>query len=78
MACPGGCVGGGGSPIRGDNVMRKDSIYQSDAKNPVRRSHENQEVLKLYKDYLGEPCGEKSHHLLHTHYRDRSGEVRFT
>jgi len=78
MACPGGCVGGGGSPIRGDNVVRTESIYRSDANNPVRRSHENREVLKLYKEYLVEPCGEKSHRLLHTRYVDRSGEVKNT
>ena len=74
MACPGGCLGGGGSPIRGVNDIRKVSVYKSDADNPVRRSHENSEVIGLYSDYLGEPCGEKAHHLLHTHYVDRSGE----
>ena len=74
MACPGGCVGGGGSPVKGENDTRKESVYRSDANNPVRRSHENREVIKLYKDYLGKPCGDKSHHLLHTSYFDRSGE----
>ena len=66
MACKGGCIGGGGSPIRGDNTMRKESIYMSDAKNPVRRSHENPQVRKLYEDFLIKPCGNKSHDLLHT------------
>jgi NADP-reducing hydrogenase subunit HndD len=42
----------------------------------VRRSHENQQVAQLYKDYLGEPCGNKSHQLLHTHYCDRSDESK--
>ena len=68
MACPGGCVGGGGAPVKGASNTRKQSIYQSDMQNPVRRSHENQEVMKLYADYLGVPCGQKSHHLLHTVY----------
>lgn len=72
MACPGGCVGGGGSPIKGKNDARKESVFRSDADNPVRRSHENREVSELYMNFLGEPCGEKSHHLLHTQYTDRS------
>ena len=55
---------------------RMTKMYESDAKNPVRRSHENQEVQALYADYLKEPCGHISHHLLHTTYVDRSGEVK--
>ena len=77
MACPGGCVGGGGSPVKGKVEPRTAGIYDSDVKNPVRRSHENKEVQELYRDYLGEPCGHKSHDLLHTHYHDRSGEVKY-
>ena len=53
-----------------------EQIYESDRKNPVRRSHENEEVQSLYREYLGEPCGHLSHHLLHTTYVDRSGEVK--
>jgi iron only hydrogenase large subunit-like protein len=51
-------------------------MYQSDANNKVRRSHENTQVQKLYEEFLHEPCGHVSHHLLHTHYEDRSGEVK--
>ncbi|SET06946.1 NAD(P)-dependent iron-only hydrogenase catalytic subunit [Natronincola peptidivorans] len=75
MGCPTGCIGGGGAPLPDDNAVkqqRMEGIYASDAGNPVRRSHENTEVQKIYKDYLGEPGGHKAHHLLHTHYVDRS------
>jgi NADH-quinone oxidoreductase subunit G/NADP-reducing hydrogenase subunit HndD len=70
MCCPGGCVGGGGQPYGNSQIklQRKDGLYQADKQLPIRKSHENPEVKALYKDYLGEPLGEKSHHLLHTHY----------
>ena len=70
MACPGGCVGGGGQPITDGFEMadvRGPKLYQLDEKRPLRFSHENPEVAKLYEDYLGAPLGEKSHALLHTH-----------
>ena len=70
MCCPGGCVGGGGQPY-GNNAIklqRKDGLYAADKDLPTRKSHENPEVKALYDDYLGAPLGEKSHHLLHTHY----------
>ena len=79
MACPGGCLNGGGAPLVKEpaNVAeRMTKMYESDAKNPVRRSHENQEVQALYAEYLKAPCGHTSHHLLHTTYTDRSGEVK--
>ena len=69
MACPGGCVGGGGQPIHYNEELaeaRGKVLYDYDAKNVLRFSHENPEVQTLYKEYLGEPCGETSHHLLHT------------
>lgn len=75
MGCPTGCIGGGGAPIPDNQAVklqRMKGIYASDAGNPVRRSHENTEVQKIYKDYLGEPGSHKAHHLLHTHYVDRS------
>ena len=78
MACPGGCLNGGGAPLLfspdqvADRMVR---MYESDEKNPVRRSHENKQVQELYRDYLEEPCGYISHHLLHTAYVDRSNEV---
>ena len=79
MACPGGCLNGGGAPIVQEPekvAERMDKMYESDEKNPIRRSHENTEVQMLYKDYLEEPCGHISHHLLHTTYVDRSGDVK--
>ena len=79
MACPGGCLNGGGAPLLKNPAKvaeRMNKMYESDAKNPVRRSHENKEVEMLYQEYLKEPCGHVSHHLLHTHYVDRSGEVK--
>ena len=78
MACPGGCLNGGGAPLLSEPAMvgdRMNGMYQSDADNKIRRSHENAEVQALYADYLKEPCGHISHHLLHTSYTDRSGEV---
>lgn len=79
MACPGGCLNGGGAPLTTSPDMvaqRMDQLYQSDQNNPIRRSHENEEVQSLYQEYLQEPCGHLSHHLLHTSYVDRSGEVK--
>jgi NADH-quinone oxidoreductase subunit G len=69
MACPGGCVGGGGQPIHYNEeraAQRGAVLYQYDEHNPLRFSHENPEVVALYTDYLGKPCGELAHHLLHT------------
>lgn len=74
MACPGGCLGGGGQPIPTSPEIRKrraEAIYAEDAEMPLRKSHQNPEVVKIYKDFLGKPLGEKSHHLLHTKYVPR-------
>jgi NADP-reducing hydrogenase subunit HndD len=74
MACPGGCLGGGGQPIPTSPEIRKkrmEAIYAEDGEMPLRKSHENPEVLQIYKDFLGNPLGEKSHRLLHTHYTAR-------
>ncbi|OGT08189.1 MAG: ferredoxin [Gammaproteobacteria bacterium GWE2_37_16] len=80
MACPGGCIGGGGQPYppRGYTILdpalaakRAGALYSIDSEKKVRRSHENQGVLQLYKEFLGEPGGEMSHKLLHTHYKPR-------
>jgi NADP-reducing hydrogenase subunit HndD len=71
MCCPGGCIGGGGQPIPTTLETRKkrvESIYQADKSLPLRKSHENPAIKKLYEDFLKEPLGEKSHELLHTHY----------
>ncbi len=74
MACPGGCLGGGGQPIPTTPEIRQkraEAIYAEDEGLPIRKSHENPEIQKIYKDFLGEPLGHKSHELLHTHYTER-------
>ena len=79
MACPGGCIGGAGQPYHHGNsdIIRKrlEATYEEDRNKPIRKSHENPSIIKLYKEYLGEPCGHKSHELLHTHYFDKSDHV---
>lgn len=80
MGCPGGCVNGGGQPqqpgyIRNTvdiRALRAKVLYDSDKENPIRKSHENPAIKELYGTYLGEPGGEKAHHLLHTTYVKRS------
>jgi NADH-quinone oxidoreductase subunit G len=74
MACPGGCIGGGGQPYGVDNERRKLRIagmYQDDRDRTIRHSHENPEVIKLYEEFLGKPLGPKAHDLLHTRYTAR-------
>jgi len=74
MTCPGGCLGGGGQPIPTTwDIRRKraQSIYQEDINLALRKSHENPEVQALYREFLVAPLGERSHHLLHTHYTAR-------
>jgi len=74
MTCPGGCIAGGGQPIGADLDAiraRMQALYQIDREAPVRVSHQNEYVKRLYKEFLGQPLGEKSHHLLHTHYQKR-------
>ncbi|MCK5133489.1 MAG: [FeFe] hydrogenase, group A [Candidatus Sabulitectum sp.] len=74
MACPGGCLGGGGQPIPTDMEKRMErmrAIYAEDESLPLRKSHENPEIQLLYAEYLNEPLGPKSHHLLHTKYTKR-------
>ncbi|MFA7125501.1 MAG: NADH-dependent [FeFe] hydrogenase, group A6 [Sphaerochaetaceae bacterium] len=74
MTCPGGCLGGGGQPIPTTWEIRQkraQSIYQEDINLGIRKSHENPEIQALYKDFLVEPLGEHSHHLLHTSYTAR-------
>jgi NADH-quinone oxidoreductase subunit G len=72
MACPGGCIGGGGQPyLKGNGdilAKRAEAIYSEDRGKTLRKSHENPDIIKLYEEYLGEPYGEKAHELLHTHY----------
>ncbi len=83
MACPGGCVAGGGQPLTDagkyvypmDPMMirkRQEALYNIDKNKEIRKSHENPYVQELYKNYLGEIGGEKAHKLLHTHYHERT------
>ena len=75
MTCPGGCLGGGGQPIPTNAFIRQkraESIYFEDANKGIRKSHENPEIAAIYTDFLKEPLGEKSHHLLHTHYYSKN------
>lgn len=76
MACPGGCIGGGGQPVpvnREIRQKRREALFTCDRMSELRKSHENPEIKALYDNWLGKPLGEKAHHLLHTHY---SAKVR--
>ena len=79
MACPGGCIGGGGQPLHHGNSeiikARAAAIYTEDRKKPLRKSHENPFIIKLYDEFLGKPGSEKAHHLLHTHYFDKKKKI---
>lgn len=74
MACPGGCLNGGGQHIGAseeDLKARMRTIYDIDDKETIKVSHKNPEIIQIYKDFLEKPLGHKSHELLHTHYRKR-------
>ncbi len=79
MACPGGCVNGGGQPIQPSSVRswtdlraeRAKAIYEEDANLPIRKSHENPIIKKLYEEYFEAPGSHKAHKILHTHYTKR-------
>lgn len=75
MACPGGCVGGGGQPYhKGDLTIlkkRAEGLYSIDKEKTYRKSYENPSIKKLYEEYLGEPGSERAHELLHTSYKER-------
>jgi len=74
MACPGGCIGGGGQPIPTNEEIRKkrvEAIYEEDEHMIYRKSHENPEIIGVYKEFLGKPNSHKAHELLHTHYTER-------
>ncbi len=80
MACPGGCVNGGGQPIVCAEVrnnvdvrkLRAEVLYKNDTNKSIRKSHENPSLIKMYEEYLGEPGGHKAHHILHTSYVKRT------
>lgn len=75
MACPGGCIDGGGQPYIHGNYdilsKRANALYEEDRNKPIRKSHENPAIIKLYEEYLGKPNSKKAHKLLHTHYTCR-------
>lgn len=74
MCCPGGCIGGGGQPIPTNTAIRQkrvDGIYTADERLAIRKSHENPAITAIYKEFLGQPLGHKSHELLHTKYTPR-------
>ena len=71
MACPGGCIGGGGQPVPVDASIRqkrREAIFNCDRTSELRKSHENPEIKTLYDTWLGKPLSEKAHSLLYTHY----------
>lgn len=80
MACPGGCVNGGGQPVQFAEVrnftdlkaLRAKGLYDQDQTEELRRSHDNPDIKKLYEEYLGEPGGHRAHYLLHTSYKARN------
>ena len=75
MGCPGGCISGGGQPRPVNDAIRMkrlEAIYREDEGKSMRKSHENQDIMTLYHDFLGVPLGHKSHELLHTIYTPRS------
>jgi NADP-reducing hydrogenase subunit HndD len=84
MGCPGGCINGGGQSIVSADIrnslgkqymkLRAKTLYDEDESMPHRQSHKNTQIQALYENYLGEPCGHRSHELLHTHYTPK---IRF-
>lgn len=81
MACPGGCIGGGGQPVTTTvdvKKLRMDALYDIDNISAIRKSHENPDVVTLYNEYLGAPLSELSHELLHTHYTARKKAYDFS
>ena len=77
MACPGGCIAGGGQPIVPAKVrskvdvraLRAKAIYAEDVDMPIRKSHKNPDIERIYDEFLGEPNSHVAHELLHTHYK---------
>ena len=79
MACPGGCIGGGGQPYHHGHSeilgKRAAAIYAEDERKVIRKSHENPSIIRLYEEFLGEPGSKKAHSLLHTEYFPKSNRV---
>jgi iron only hydrogenase large subunit-like protein len=81
MGCPGGCVGGGGQPYASINTIplddealqkRATALYDLDRSKTIRRSHDNPDIQKLYKEFLQSPLSSVSHKYLHTHYKAKT------
>ena len=76
MACPGGCIMGGGQPIKSSKIRmtvdvagkRAEAMYSIDERSTIRKSHENPVLKQIYKDYIGKPGEHRAHELFHTHY----------
>ena len=81
MACPGGCIGGGGQPIGTNNAVRDariKALYELDKSLPLRKSHDNPEIKTIYEEFFGAPLSHRSHELLHTHYHARPKKHDFS
>ena len=83
MACPNGCIGGGGQPRNKGNYqafreVRREAIYNLDRSHEIRQSHNNPMIKRIYDDYLGHPLSSKSHHLLHTGYSAKKKKTTYT
>lgn len=80
MACPGGCIGGGGQPLHHGNseilTKRAAAIYREDQGKAIRQSHKNPMIIELYDKFLGTPMSDKAHKLLHTHFKDRVPNIK--
>jgi NADP-reducing hydrogenase subunit HndD len=80
MACTGGCINGGGQPIHPAKIQdsidiraeRANTLYEIDKDKPLRKSHNNPIITKIYKEWIGEPGSHIAHELLHTHYGKRN------
>src|SRR5690554_5844537 len=82
MACPGGCISGGGQPythLKEEILKRRTAaLYMADERKRIRKSHENPSIIRLYKEFLGEPGSPRAHSLLHTEYFPKSNEITIT
>ena len=81
MACPGGCIGGGGQPIGTNNAVRDariQALYEIDRSLPLRKSHENPEIKTIYEEFFGAPLSSRAHDLLHTRYHARKKRHDFS
>ena len=80
MACPGGCIAGGGQPYHHGNYdivkKRAQALYNIDANKELRKSHTNKSIIKLYNEFLDKPCSSTAHKYLHTHYFDKSSTYK--